>query len=434
MATINDQKFSPPSLTVAFNGCCHGSLTSLYSSVLSSVNEYGRTVDVVVCCGDFQSCRDSFDVSQMACPVRHRRLNDFHEYYLGIRVAPILTIFIGGNHEASNYLQELYFGGWVAHNIYFMGFSSVINICGLRFAGISGIYKSHDHEKGYYECPPYDPSALRSIYHTRAFEVWRLSQYRDCIDICLSHDWPRGVAQCGDTKQLLKRKPFFAKEINTYTLGSPCGEHLLRLLRPKWWFSGHLHVKHSAIVFHQETKAVENKTEASSSSKSLGPILAGASLPNATKFLALDKCGRGKHFLQIVSFPIPKESLGKKVQLEYDCQWLAILRRTHSELLRAVSVGSQRLSLSFSNIQRKGASQKEMNEVRRMYKKCYGGDGVSLYIPPHFDCHKSEQQQCGNSQTDAFLSMLDLSHPVPFIIPCRKETIQDSNEIDIEDI
>jgi len=32
-----------------------------------------------------------------------------------------LTIFIGGNHEASNYLQELPYGGWVAPNIYYLG-------------------------------------------------------------------------------------------------------------------------------------------------------------------------------------------------------------------------------------------------------------------------------------------------------------------------
>ena len=42
-------------------------------------------------------------------------------YYNGEKKAPILTIFIGGNHEASNYLQELTYGGWVAPNIYFLG-------------------------------------------------------------------------------------------------------------------------------------------------------------------------------------------------------------------------------------------------------------------------------------------------------------------------
>ncbi|CAN0556655.1 unnamed protein product, partial [Ectocarpus sp. 8 AP-2014] len=32
----------------------------------------------------------------------------FHKYYSGELVAPVLTIFIGGNHEASSYLQVLY--------------------------------------------------------------------------------------------------------------------------------------------------------------------------------------------------------------------------------------------------------------------------------------------------------------------------------------
>jgi len=42
-------------------------------------------------------------------------------YYSGEKTAPVLTIFIGGNHEASNYLQELPYGGWVAPNIYYLG-------------------------------------------------------------------------------------------------------------------------------------------------------------------------------------------------------------------------------------------------------------------------------------------------------------------------
>lgn len=45
-------------------------------------------------------------------------------YYSGEKKAPVLTIFIGGNHEASNHLQELPYGGWVAPNIYFLGRAS----------------------------------------------------------------------------------------------------------------------------------------------------------------------------------------------------------------------------------------------------------------------------------------------------------------------
>lgn len=42
-------------------------------------------------------------------------------YYSGEKNAPVLTVFIGGNHEASNHLQELPYGGWVAPNIYYLG-------------------------------------------------------------------------------------------------------------------------------------------------------------------------------------------------------------------------------------------------------------------------------------------------------------------------
>lgn len=50
----------------------------------------------------------------------HFKLINFR-YYSGEKKAPVLTIFIGGNHEASNHLQELPYGGWVAPNIYFLG-------------------------------------------------------------------------------------------------------------------------------------------------------------------------------------------------------------------------------------------------------------------------------------------------------------------------
>jgi hypothetical protein len=30
-----------------------------------------------------------------------------HSYYTGVKVAPMLTLVIGGNHEASNYMWEL---------------------------------------------------------------------------------------------------------------------------------------------------------------------------------------------------------------------------------------------------------------------------------------------------------------------------------------
>ena len=64
----------------------------------------------------------------MSVPEKYLDMGDFHKYYLGQKTAPFLTIFIGGNHEASNYLRELYFGGWAAPNIYYIGSSGIIDL------------------------------------------------------------------------------------------------------------------------------------------------------------------------------------------------------------------------------------------------------------------------------------------------------------------
>lgn len=137
-----------------------------------------------------------------------KKTNSFR-YYSGEKVAPVLTIFIGGNHEASNHLQELSYGGWVAPNIYYLGNAGVVNIGGIRIAGISGIYKGHDYLKGHYERTPYDNRSIKSVYHIRKLEVFRLKMLTGKIDIFLSHDWPLGITNYGDVESLLQIKSGF---------------------------------------------------------------------------------------------------------------------------------------------------------------------------------------------------------------------------------
>jgi lariat debranching enzyme len=66
----------------------------------------------------------------MACPPKYRSLHNFHRYYSGEIVAPVLTVFIGGNHEATSFLTELPYGGWVAKNIWYMGYAGCVRFRG----------------------------------------------------------------------------------------------------------------------------------------------------------------------------------------------------------------------------------------------------------------------------------------------------------------
>ncbi len=143
-------KPSPTSLNIAIEGCCHGELDSIYERLQAHENHSGQKVDLLVCCGDFQSFRNLSDFHSCSMPHKYRRLGSFPKYYSMEKKAPILTLFIGGNHEASQPLRELYYGGWVAPNIYYLGAAGVVKYGGIRIGGISGIYKSHDYELGHH--------------------------------------------------------------------------------------------------------------------------------------------------------------------------------------------------------------------------------------------------------------------------------------------
>jgi|SRR5690242_11063615 len=184
-------------------------------------------------------------------PSKYYAMHDFHEYYSGARTAPYLTIFIGGNHEASNYMWELYYGGWAAPKIYYMGAANVVKLGPLRIAGLSGIWKGYNYKKPHYERVPYNSDDVRSIYHVRELDVRKLLQIRTQVDVGLSHDWPRSMEWKGNHRQLFKWKPDFEQEAKDGTLGSVAATTVLERLRPPHWFSAHMHCKFSGIWQHE---------------------------------------------------------------------------------------------------------------------------------------------------------------------------------------
>ncbi|XP_055870632.1 lariat debranching enzyme B-like [Biomphalaria glabrata] len=396
-------------MKIAVEGCCHGELDKIYETIKELEKQNGFKVDLLLICGDFQSVRNFDDLQAMAVPPKYQQLNTFYKYYSGEKVAPVLTVFIGGNHEASNYLQELPYGGWVAPNIYYMGYAGVIQVGGVRIGGISGIYKGHDYNKGHHECAPYDEGTKKSVYHVRNLEVFRLKQITRPVDIFLSHDWPRGIYHHGDTAGLIKKKPFFQKEIEDNKLGSWALTELMTHLKPTYWFSAHLHVKFVAHVQHE--------------------VLSDSQSAKSTKFLALDKCLPRRNFLQVVDVPQKEESL----KIKLDAEWLSILQLTDHLLNLTPRVrympgpgGRERFDFKIS--------EKEIENITSLF-------GNDLTLPENFqptsppleNIHARGRRQTlsvqVNPQTTLLCTMLEITDPNAKLLGKTSQELLDESRI-----
>ena len=240
-------------MRVAIEGCGHGTLHAIYASIQKTCEiQSWNGVDLVIIGGDFQAVRNSFDLNTMSVPHKFRAIGDFHEYYSGKRTAPYLTLFVGGNHEASSHLQELYYGGWVAPKIYYLGAANVLRVGNLRIAGLSGIWKGYNYQKPHFERLPYTADEIKSLYHVREIDVRKLLLLREQVDVGLSHDWPRSIEWLGDHKALFRKKDLFEADAKAGTLGSAAAKYVMDRLRPPYWFAAHLHCKFAAVVDYAE--------------------------------------------------------------------------------------------------------------------------------------------------------------------------------------
>ncbi|KAF9662036.1 hypothetical protein SADUNF_Sadunf18G0011300 [Salix dunnii] len=373
-------------MKIAIEGCMHGDLDKVYQTLKRIESQNGTKIDLLLCCGDFQAVRNEIDMESLNVPLKYREMKSFWKYYSGREIAPVPTIFIGGNHEASNYLWELYYGGYAAPNIYFLGFAGVIKFGNIRIGGLSGIYNARSYRTGHHERAPYNESTIRSVYHVREYDVLKLMQVEEPIDIFLSHDWPVGITDCGNWKQLARYKPHFEKEIQEKTLGSKAAAQLLEKLRPAYWFSAHLHCKFAAVVQHGEG----------------GPL---------TKFLALDKCLPRRKFLQVIEI----ESEPGPYEIQYDVEWLAITRKFNSIF-----------PLTFKNANF-GATQLEMEDCRQLVSSRLQERGTKPFEftptarpfdPTQSDPNVSFSECPRNPQTESFLQLLEL----PYLLDSTPES------------
>ncbi|CAI0438585.1 unnamed protein product [Linum tenue] len=367
-------------MKIAVEGCMHGDLDTVYQTIQHLEKLHDIKIDLLLCCGDFQAIRNERDMQSLNVLPKYKEMKSFWKYYSGQEVAPIPTIFIGGNHEASNYLWELYYGGWAAPNIFFLGCAGVVKFGNIRIGGLSGIYNAGDYHRGHYERPPYNEKTIRSVYHVREYDVHKLMQVAEPIDIFLSHDWPLGITDCGNWQQLVRFKPGLEKDIQAGTLGNRAAAELLEKLKPSYWFSAHLHCKFSALVDHGKDG-------------------------RKTKFLALDKCLPQRRFLQILEI----ESECGPFEIHYDEEWLAITRKFNSIFP---------LTNKNANFRDTIPDIRDCRELVRSKLEARGAKPFEFArTVPAYDPNQSQSKgsyqrgECPrNPQTESFLQLLELPY------------------------
>ncbi|KAJ7507149.1 lariat debranching enzyme, C-terminal domain-containing protein [Mycena galericulata] len=397
-------------MRIAVVGCSHGGLDTIYKTIHRLDAETKRSgelpVELLLCCGDFQALRCNADLYTMKAPTKFRLLRDFHNYYAGRKRAPLLTIVIGGNHEAMGHMWECYHGGWLAPNIYFLGYAGCVLVDGwLRIAGSSGIYRAEDWRKGHFERIPFIPSTLASAYHTRPLQN--------------NGPKPRGIERHGDTEALRREKPQFVNSINGNTLGSAPLEALLKTLKPERWCAGHMHVRFTAEFHHDKSKA---------------------SQPQSTKFLALSKPGEGRAFIEVIEVPTPeahqppKDTRQRTPKLFFDPHWLAVVRALDPFLPLQVQTTPlppaeqihQRIEEALTwvreNVGENG--MKAVSDVQvfvqtapptRSYSgeedTCIARECLPCYIVPSFS-DQAPARSYSNPQTQAFCDMLGIPNQI----------------------
>ncbi|KAH9921010.1 lariat debranching enzyme, C-terminal domain-containing protein [Fomitopsis serialis] len=465
--TIHDTQTSHQ---VAIEGCCHGELDAIYAELHNLEQRHSYKVDLLLICGDFQAIRNHRDLQCMAVPDKYRQLGEFWKYYAGEKVAPLLTLVIGGNHEASSYFWELYHGGWIAPNIYFLGHAGCVQVNGIRIAGASGIFKPQDFRRGHHERVPYNHGSMRSIYHIREYNVRKLSLLSSPT-VFLSHDWPQGIEHHGDLRYLLRRKPHFRDDVKKGVLGSPPLMNLLQTLKPESarnaWPAPHAeNNRHSgstaaAGMENPDEITIEDGdgggageaagTERPTSAPEPEAANAADQKPPAapanpdeimlddeveqvarpppppppqreTTFVALDKCLPRRQFLEVVDIPEPPEyqqtAMGERTVpvLSFDPEWLAITRAFHPYM----STGLNQLTYPDESTAR-AAVEKDLEWVKEHVKatKIEECQAFVVTAPPpnptadNRDASLRDQPpHYPNPQTQALCSMLEIENKI----------------------
>ncbi len=200
-------------------------LDAMYARASAWEQENRQTIDFIIQVGDFEAIRKEADIKNILGPAHYRKLGDFHAYFNHEKKASTPTFFVGGNHEDYDYLDSHYPEGFeVAPNINYLGRVGTKKFGAMTVGFLSGIQRPDDLTNTNKAPIPRSNHRLHSnasrkaaIYFSqRDLDVIQTTK----IDILVTHLFPRSL--------------LLAEQENAI-------DQLLRVLKPDYHFSGHLH-------------------------------------------------------------------------------------------------------------------------------------------------------------------------------------------------
>lgn len=214
-------------MKIAIFGDIHGHWCDFRDAVVELDSQ--ASLDLVLQCGDAQPFRNEDDLEYMHCPKKYRELGNFWIFYEGAEKFPVPVLFIGGNHEPWNFLDENREGGVLAPNIEFIGRVGMHEIMGTRIAGISGV-----HSPKHFTAPhpewPYPLAMRKQASYFNSDDIDKVLEFGKA-DILLLHEWPSLMNGARNKKW----------PSHWGSVGSEPLTELVELLSPRYVFCGHMH-------------------------------------------------------------------------------------------------------------------------------------------------------------------------------------------------
>lgn len=66
-------------MKIAIEGCAHGELEQIYDTITHIEQQESIKIDLLLCCGDFQSTRNQNDLHCMAVPRKYHSMCSFYK-------------------------------------------------------------------------------------------------------------------------------------------------------------------------------------------------------------------------------------------------------------------------------------------------------------------------------------------------------------------